>query len=432
MSAGFRRFVIDTTPLRLDRDYRWLWSGQVVSGMGTQITRLALPYQVYTLTGSTLAIAGLILFQLIPILIFALGAGTLVDALDRRRVLLVTQTGLALCSLALVLLSLSGEPPLIALFAVAFVAAGLSSVDQPARASSIPRLVPPIRLPAAIALNQLNFQAASIVGPALGGILIATVGLTGAYAVDLISFLAALGAVFAIAPLPPLAAVQRPGLGAIREGLAFVRSRPPILGSFVIDLIAMVFAMPTALFPALALDVFRVGPVGLGLMAAAPAAGAFLGALFSGWVSTVVRVGHAVVLSVIGWGVAITLFGVTALFAGPVAFALALGCLAVAGAADMLSAVFRGTIVQLDTPDELRGRVSSIHILVVTGGPRVGDIESALLAAVIGPALTVIAGGLLCLAGVAVMGRWLPQLGQHVRPRQLPAEGDLRASPSAG
>jgi Transmembrane secretion effector len=428
----FRRFVVDTAPLRLDRDYRWLWSGQVVSGVGTQITRLALPYQVYTLTGSTVAIAGLILCQLIPILAFGLGAGALVDAIDRRRVLLVTQAGLAGCSLVLVLLAASGDPSLGALYAVGFVAAGLSAFDQPARGSAIPRLVPAIRLPAAIALNQLNFQAASIVGPALGGILIATVGLTGAYAVDLVSFLAAIGAVLTIQPLPPLGAVQRPGLRAIREGLAFVRHRPPILGTFVIDLIAMVFAMPTALFPVLALDVFKVGPAGLGIMAAAPAVGAFIGAVFSGWVSSVIRVGRAVVLSVVGWGLAITGFGVTTLLVGPWAFPLALVMLAIAGAADMLSAVFRGTIVQLGTPDGLRGRVTSIHILVVTAGPRIGDIESALLAAVIGPGLTVIAGGLLCLAGVAAMGRWLPELGRHVQERPRAAEADRRASSSAG
>ena len=355
------------------------------------------------------------------------------DALDRRRVLLVTQTGLAACSLALVLLAASGTPPLWAIFAVAFVSAGLSAVDQPARASSIPRLVPAIRLPAAIALNQLNFQAASIVGPALGGILIATVGLTGAYAVDFVSFVAAIGAVWAIRASP--ATGGRGATWAQRDPRRAPRScaiRPPILGSFVIDLIAMVFAMPTALFPVLALDVFQVGPAGLGLMAAAPAFGAFFGALFSGWVSNVVRVGRAVVLSVIGWGVAITGFGITTFLVGPWAFPLALFLLAVAGAADMLSAIFRATIVQLGTPDRLRGRVTSIHVLVVTAGPRVGDIESALLASIIGPGATVVAGGLLCLAGVAAMGRWLPQLGRHVRERPRPAEVDLQASPTAG
>jgi MFS family permease len=410
VTAGrLRGILADTAPLRLDRDYRWLWSGQAINGIGSQITRIALPYQVYVLTGSTLAVAALTLAQLIPILVFALGAGSVADAVDRRRLLFVTQLGLLACSAALVALSLQPAPPLIGLFAVAFVAAGLSAVDQPARASSIPRLVPPERLPAAIALNQLNFQVGSVVGPAIGGLLIATVGLPGAYFADVLSFSASLVGVAAIAPLPPLGVVARPGLAAIREGLRFVRARRIILSTFVIDLNAMIFGMPTSLFPALALDVFKVGPGGLGLMAAAPAVGALLGALFSGWVPSVRRVGFAVIVAVAIWGAAITLFGLSTF-----SFPLALIFLAIAGAADVLSAVFRSTIVQLETPDELRGRVTSIHILVVTSGPRLGDIEAATVAAVVGSQLSVVSGGLLCLAGVAVVARRFPELAAHV------------------
>ena len=220
MSGRVRRLFLDTAPLRLDRDYRWLWSGQVVNGIGNQITRIALPYQVFVLTGSTLAVGALTFFQLVPILLFALGAGSLADVVDRRRLLRLTQAGLAACSLALFLLALSGSPPVPALFAIAFLAAGLGAVDQPARSSSIPRLVAPERLPAAIALNQLNFQMASIVGPAVGGILIATVGLAGAYAVDLATFTASFLALFAIRPLPPLGAVH--GLVSRRSGPASV------------------------------------------------------------------------------------------------------------------------------------------------------------------------------------------------------------------
>ncbi|MGZ9160833.1 MAG: MFS transporter, partial [Candidatus Limnocylindrales bacterium] len=250
LRPGFRRFLLDVEPLRRDRDYRWLWTGQAIGGMGNQITRLALPFQVYALTGSTLAIGALTTVQLVPILAFALAAGSLADTVDRRKLLLITQVGLMLCSVALVGLAMQGDPPLPALFAVAFVAAGLSAVDQPARSSSIPRLVPPERLPSAIALNQLNNRAASIVGPAVAGVLIATVGLVGAYLVDVLSFAATFIGVLALRPLPPLGQVGRPGLTAIREGLAFVRSRRAILGTFVIDLDAMVLAMPTALFPA--------------------------------------------------------------------------------------------------------------------------------------------------------------------------------------
>ena len=412
MTPGSRRvrgIFADITPLRLDRDYRWLWSGQAVNGIGNQITRIALPYQVYVMTGSTLAVAALTTVQLIPILIFALGAGSLADAIDRRRLLFVTQVGLMACSGALLLLSLQTSPPLIAIFAVAFLAAGIGAVDQPTRSSAIPRLVPAERLPAAIALNQLNFQVGSVVGPAIGGLLIATVGLSGAYLADVLTFTASLIGIAAIAPLPPLGAVTRPGLAAIREGLRFVGSRRVILSTFVIDLNAMVFGMPTSLFPALALDVFKVGPAGLGLLAAAPAVGAFLGALLSGWVSAVRRVGFAVIVAVAIWGAAIALFGLSTF-----SFPLALVFLAIAGAADVLSAVFRSTIVQLETPDLLRGRVTSIHILVVTSGPRIGDIEAATVASIIGAQASVVSGGVLCLAGVAVVARLFPELAAHV------------------
>lgn len=423
MRGRARSLFLDTAPLRLDRDYRWLWSGQALSGMGNQITRVALPFQVYVLTGSTLAIGALTLFQLVPILLFALGAGSLADAVDRRRLLMVTQAGLAGCSAVFTVLALNGDPPIAALFAVAFVAAGLGAVDQPTRSSAIPRLVPPERLPAAIALNQLNFQTASIIGPAVGGLLIATVGIAGAYAVDTVSFIATLTALFAIRPLPPLRDVARPGLAAIAEGLRFARRKRAILGSFAIDFNAMVFGMPTSLFPVLALDVFRIGPEGFGLLAAAPAVGAFLGALLSGWVSSVRRIGRAVVLAVTGWGLAITAFGLLT-FSFPLAWVF----LALAGTADVFSAVFRATLVQLETPDGLRGRVMSIHGLVVTSGPRIGDVEAAVVATLIGPQAAVVSGGVLCLVGVVVVARLFPELVQHTIHRRAPGPVASEAS----
>jgi MFS family permease len=420
-----RGVLLDTAPLRFDRDYRWLWAGQAINGIGTQITRIALPYQVYVLTGSTLAVGALTAVQLVPILIFALGAGSVADAVDRRRLLLVTQFGLLLCSVVLAWLSLQPATPLLGLFLVAFVAAGLSSIDQPARSSSIARLVPRERLPAAIALNQLNFQSASVVGPAIGGVLIATVGLPGAYIADALTFSASLLGVAMIAPIPPLGVAARPGIAAIREGLRFVKSRRVILSTFVIDLNAMIFGMPTALFPALALDVFEVGPEGLGLLAAAPAAGAFIGALTSGWVSAVRRVGLAVIVAVTVWGAAMALFGLST-----ASFPLALVFLAIAGAADVVSAVFRSTIVQLQTPDRLRGRVTSIHILAVTSGPRLGDIEAATLASVIGPQLSVVSGGLLCVIGVVVVARLFPELAVHTESGRPVEEGGADPAPS--
>ncbi len=276
---------------------------------------------------------------------------------------------------------------------------------------------PPERLPSAIALNQLNFQTASIVGPAAGGLLIATVGIAGAYAVDVVSFIASLTALVAIRPLPPLRNAARPGLAAIAEGLRFARQRPAILGSFVIDLDAMIFGMPTSLFPVLALDVFKTGPAGFGLLAAAPAVGAFLGALLSGWVSAVTRTGRAVVAAVVGWGLAITAFGLVTF-----SFPLALVCLALAGTADVFSAVFRATLVQLETPDGLRGRIMSIHGLVVTSGPRLGDMEAAGVAALVGPQAAVVSGGVLCLLGVLAVAHWFPELvGHTIRRVPVPA-----------
>jgi MFS family permease len=421
-----RLVLLDVAPLRLDRDYRLLWAGQIVSGIGNNVVRVALPYQVYVLTGSALAIAALTAVQLVPILAFSLGGGAIADAVDRRRLLVATAVGLAGSSLALAALSLLPSPPLLGILAVAFLAASLTAIDQPARSSAVPRLVPPERLPAAIALSQLNFQTAAVVGPAIGGLVIATAGLPAAYAVDVLSFGASVVALARIAPLPPLGQVARPGLAAVREGLRFAVSRRVILATFAIDLDAMVFGMPTAVFPILALTTFHAGPAGVGLLTAAPAAGAFLGALLSGWVSAVRRPGRAVIVAVAAWGAAITAFGLVT-FSLP----LALACLAAAGAADVLSAVFRGTIVQLETPDRLRGRVTALHLLVVTSGPRLGDIEAAGVASIFGAQASVVSGGLICLAGVVVVARAFPELAAHVS-RVRTGLADPVASPPAG
>ena len=411
---GARGFVIDLEPLRRDSDFRRLWTGQAVNTIGSQITRVALPYQVFVHTGSMAAIALLTLVQLIPIMLFSLSGGAIADAFDRRRVLLITQVGLAVSSAALVLLSLQREMSMPALYAVAFVAAAFSAVDWPARTSATPRLVPPERLRAAIALNQLTFNGGSVLGPVIAGVLIGTVGAAGAFAADVATYLFSLAMLLRIRPIRPLHGASRPGLAAVREGIRFVRSRRVILSTFAIDLNAMIFGMPTAVFPALALDVFRVGPIGLGLLNAAPAAGAFIAIAFSGALQRVRRIGRGIVLAVVAWGAAIAFFGLSTLF-----FPVALLFLAIAGAADVISAVFRSSVVQMEAPDELRGRVAAIHILVVTGGPRVGDIEAALVASAIGAQLSVISGGLLCLLGVVGVLKAFPELDAHVAPDSI-------------
>jgi MFS family permease len=404
------RVVLDVSPLREFPAYRRLWLGQSVNVIGSQVTRVALPYQVYVLTHSTLAIAALTLVQLVPLLLFALGGGSLADVLDRRRLLLVTQIALASTSLALAIVSL-GSPGLPVLFAIAFVASAFTAVDEPTRSSATPRLVPAARLPSAIALGQLSFNAGSVIGPAIGGLILAGVGVSGAYLVDVATYSLSIVAILGLPPIPPVIAGRRAGLAAIREGLSFVRGRRIILSTFAIDLNAMVFGMPTALFPALALDVFHVGPVGVGLLNAAPAAGAFAAAFLSGLVTRLRRIGRGIIVAVVVWGAAIALFGLSTF-----SFPLALLFLAIAGGADVLSAVLRSTLVQLTTPDELRGRVTAIHILVVTSGPRVGDIEAATVASVVGAQLSAISGGLLCVLGVIGVARLFPELDRRLRP----------------
>ena len=399
------RVLLDLTPLRRDREYRWLWIGQLVSNTGRQVTLIALPFQLYLLTRSPLAIGALSAVTLVGLLVFALPGGSLADAYDRRRLLLVTQLGLAATSLSLAALALLGRPPLMLIYLVAFLAAVVSTVDGPSRRAAVARLVPPDRLPAALVLDQASGQAATVVGPAVGGILIASTGVPAAYVLDAATFAAALAAVWVMRPLPPEGGAARPGLSSILEGLSFVRRVPVILASFVVDLDAMIFGMPMALFPILAVTTFHGGATVLGLLTSAPAVGALIGALTTGWVSRVRRQGRAVLAAVALWGLAITGFG---LFVRTLPLALCF--LVVAGGADVISAVFRNTILQLATPDQLRGRLSAIHGLVVQGGPRLGDVEATAVAAVAGAPFSALSGGLLCLAGLAVVAWRFPQL----------------------
>lgn len=403
--GGLRGLLVDLEPVRRDRDFRMLWLGQLVNGLGRQVTVVALPFELWQLTHSSLSIGLLALVQLVPILIFSLGGGAVADAVDRRRLLIVTQLLLAATSLALVILAIQPSPPIWALYTVAFVAAGVGAVDGPARTSALPRLVPRERLPAAIAVNWLSGQTVAVAGPVFAGVLIATSGVAAAFTFDVLTFLASLVALLVIAPIPPHPDARRPSLRSIAEGLAFARDRRIVLATFTIDFDAMVFGMPSALFPQLALTVFNTGPAGYGLLNAAPAVGALVGAAFSGWIGSVRRPGRGVVAAVAGWGAAIVAFGLLT-----ASFPLALLCLAVAGGADVISAVLRSSIVQLTTPDPLRGRLSSIHMLVVTSGPRIGDAEAAAVAAVAGPQFSVVSGGILCLLGLIVVVRLFPEL----------------------
>jgi MFS family permease len=406
-ASRLRGLAVDLTPLRVSRDFRLLWSGQLVSTMGRQITAVAVPYQVYQLTGSTLAVGLLGLVQVVPLILFSLIGGAVADAVDRRRLLLVSNSLLALCSLLYVAGAVRGHPPLAALYAVSGVAAGLSAVDQPARSATVPNLVPREQLPAAVALMFGLFQAALIGGPAAGGLIIGHWGLGAAYLVDVLSFGAAIAAVALIGPQPPRRDHHEPPLQAIRSGLAFARRQPVILAGFAIDLDAMIFGMPRALFPALAVSTFHTGPSGLGLLYSAPGAGAVAAILVTGWLARVRRLGRVVIGAVAVWGLAIAGFGLVGSL--PVALVL----LAVAGGADSVSAVCRSTMLQTITPDHLRGRMSATYAMVVMGGPYAGDVEAGAVAARFGLRVSVVSGGLLCVLGAGLVAAAFPALRRY-------------------
>ena len=374
---------------------------------GRQITLVAVPYQVYLMTGSTLAVGLLGLVQAVPLIVAGLYAGSFADRFDRRLVMLASLSVLGVTSLALVAGAAGGRPPLWFIYGVTAVSAAVSTAEHSARSATVPRLVGARRLPAALSLVQVLFQLAQVAGPSAAGVIIAAAGLQWAYGVDVACFALALVCVLLLRPLPPSPEGRAVVIGwrAPAEGLSYARHNPVLLAIFAVDLNAMVFGMPRALFPALAAHLFGVGPQGLGLLYAAPGAGALVGSLLSGWVSRIQRRGLAVLWAVAAWGAAITLFG----FSGSV-FPLALALLAVAGAADMISAVFRHTIIQLTTPDRLRGRVSALNSMVVTAGPRLGDVEAGGVAALTSPFFSVVSGGILCVAGVAAIAALVPAL----------------------
>jgi MFS family permease len=406
-----RGLAVDLSPLRHSRDFRLLWAGQLVSLVGRQITVVALPFQVFVLTRSPLAVGLIGLAQLVPLILGSIAGGAIADRVDRRKVLLITEAGMAASSALLLFGAMAGRPPLWYLYAATGMQAGISGINSPALSASVPNLVGRDRLPAALALNQILFNGSMIIGPAVAGIILARLGLTWAYAVDLLSFGAGMAAWSMLRPLPPQRDEgERTGTGwsDIREGFRYLRRRRVLLSTFLIDLNAMIFGMPRALFPVLALTVFHVGPQGLGLLYAAPAVGALLGALTAGWVSRVERQGLAVIWAVVAWGVAVTGFGLSGGW-----FWLALGFLALAGAADVISAVFRGTILQLSVPDALRGRMSAVYTMVVAGGPRLGDVEAGWVAALVSPTFSVVSGGVACLVGAVALAALIPELTRY-------------------
>jgi MFS family permease len=393
-SRAFRLLAVDARALRDSQPFRRLWFGQLISLIGRQITLVAVPFQVYSLTHSALDVGLLGIVQAVPLICGSLGGGALADRFDRRRVLLVTQVGLAFCSGLLALGAFSGSPPLLVIYAIVALAALVGAVDAPTRTAIIPNLVGIDQLPGALSLNIALFQTTLIAGPAIGGLVIAHFGLPAAYSVDVCTFSAALIAVAVLPPQGHSSTERERPVAAILRGLSFARRQPVILGGFAMDLAAMIFGLPRAVFPVLAATTFHAGAQGLGLLYAAPGVGALIAALASGAVAKSKRLGRIIVVAIVAWGLVIIAFG----FAKTLWVALLL--LAVAGGADSFSAVCRTTIMQRIAPDELRGRLTSLYFMVVTGGPNLGDVETGIVANAFGAEVAIVTGGALCLVGL--------------------------------
>lgn len=404
-----RRIAVDVTPLRTSRDFRLLWSGELASEIGSNMTLVALYVQVYAITGSPFAVGMIGLVQLVPLVCASLFAGPLIDRIDRRRLLLVAQCGQASGSLVLLATAFQEHPPILLVYLGAGVVAGFGGFSLSTHTALTPNLVPPGQLSAAVAVNQVMWNGCQIIGPALGGIVVHRWGLTWAYGIDVVSFAGTILAALLMRPKPPIRETatdtEKPTTWrSMTEGFRFLKGQPELRGTFVIDLIAMIFGMPRALFPILAQTRFGAGADVVGYLFAAASAGALIAALTSGWVHRIRRQGLAVLIAVAVWGLGIIAFGLSGSALG-----LALGTLAVAGGADVISAVFRSTMVATLTPDDLRGRIAAVHIMVVTGGPRLGDVESGVVAALFTPTVSVVTGGVACLVGVVVVAATMPR-----------------------
>ncbi|WP_412738890.1 MFS transporter [Krasilnikovia sp. MM14-A1259] len=401
-----RRLGLDLTPLRTSRDYRLVFAGGAVSGFGSFITYVTIPFQVAAITRDPLAVGLLGVCELVPLLVMAFVGGALADFLDRR--LLVRGGELALAALCGVLLvnALSDRPHLWLLYLVAAATAAIDGVQRPALEAMVPRLVTPEEIPATSALQSLGMQIAQLGGPALAGVLLATIDLAWVYAFDLATFAVSVTCLSLVRAVPPPPDADRPSIRSVVTGLRYAASRPELLGTYLVDINAMFFGMPQALYPFLALQLG--GPKVLGLLYAAPAVGSLLATVGSGWTGRVHRHGLMVIVAAALWGVGIIGVGLSH------TLWLTLFCLAFAGAADMVSGIFRSIIWSQTIPDHLRGRLAGIEMLSYTTGPMLGQLRSGLMARTrLGVGGSIWVGGVLCVAGTAVLAAALPKFVRY-------------------
>jgi ENTS family enterobactin (siderophore) exporter len=412
------QIVIDAAPLRESRDFRWLYAGRFAAQAGSMVTTTAANWQVYQLTHSPLAVGLLSLTTSIGMLVSMLTGGMLADRHDRRTLMLATGLPQVLLAAALLANSLQARPALAAIFAIMLATGLLSGIGAPASTAAVPALVGPSRLSAAAALNGMGGQLGNLTGPALAGALIAGPGLAACYGLE-----AACYALFAVAllfvrPLPPTDRAQPPGLRSLAEGFRHVRRSGVIGGMLLVDTNAMLFGMPAGLFPALAAQHFHGGSATFGLLSAAPALGAMIGAASSGWTGRVQRPGVVVIVAGMVWGAAIVGFGLTR------SLPVALAFLALAGMGDMISEILRNALLQIYAPERLRGRLSGLYLAQVTTAPSLGNTEAGLVAQAFSVTASVVSGGLACIGGALVLGALIPAL------RNATLAGPARGQPS--
>jgi MFS family permease len=401
------RFTIDTRPLRHPA-YRRLWSSSLVTAVGSQLTAVAVPKQIYDITGSSGWIGIASFAGLVPLIVFGLWGGAIADAVDRRKLMLITNCGVALASLAFWVQAAAGVHSVWLLIGLMALQQAMFGLNSPARGAAIPRLVPEQELAAANALGSTTMLTGALFGPLLAGALIPIIGLPTLYLIDAVGLTATLWAVYRLPALPPLRSAipttdtatptppRRTGLADVIDGFRFVTANQLLALSFLVDLIAMVFGMPRALFPQLAATTFAQNHLALGLLYAAMPAGALVGGLFSGTYTRIRRHGLMTIAAVAAWGLAMAGFGLSG------SIVLACAFMAAGGAADFVSMVFRSAILQSTAPDDMRGRMQGVFVVVVTGGPRLADLVHGFGGAALGTRTAVTAGGLAVV--VAVLG----------------------------
>jgi MFS family permease len=414
-----KQHLLDITPLLESKPFRRLVIGDAISLIGVQVTAVAVPLQVYAQTRSSAAVGLVGLVGLVPLVVLGLYGGAVADAVDRRRLVLTTTFVQAGLSSLLALQSVLGLHQTWLLYLIVAVQSGLFAIESPARGAIVPRLLPKEQLPQANALRMTEFNLGLFTGPLLAGVLVSVSGFSAAYLLDALSFAASFWAISLLPPMAPEGGGTKAGLASVLEGLRFLATNQVLYMTFVVDIIAMVFGMTRALFPAMADHVFHGGATEAGAMFSAMALGALVGAAFGGWFGRVHRQGLAVLVSVVAWGLCVVGFGLTS------QLWLALVLLALAGAADMVSAVFRSSILQSAAPDAMRGRLGGVFIVVVAGGPRLGDGRSGGMASWLGLRESVVVGGVLVVALTLLCAVLVPRFTRYDTRAEAPAEVDL-------